>query len=152
MLATMQGKDLVGLKYKPLFSYYEHHQSPKAFCVLGDEFVGEEDGTGIVHGAPAFGELDFFVCSREGIDPVCPVDQNCKFTKEIPEYEGLFVKDADKEIMRELKKEKKIFRQTQIRHRYPFCYRSDTPLIYKSVTTWFVAVEKIKEKLLEANQ
>jgi isoleucyl-tRNA synthetase len=152
ILAQMTGEQLVGLKYEPLFSYYAHHASPKAFSVLMDEFVGETDGTGIVHGAPAFGEFDFFVCNREGIDPVCPVDQNCKFTKEIPEYEGQFVKDADKEIIRYLKKENKVFKHTQIRHRYPFCYRSDTPLIYKSVTTWFVAVEKIKDKLLKANQ
>lgn len=151
IIDTMKGLDLVGIKYEPLFAYYADHASPKAFSVLSDEFVGEADGTGIVHGAPAFGEFDFFVCSREGIDPVCPVDQNCRFTKEIPEYEGLFVKDADKEIMRLLKKENKLFKQTQIRHRYPFCYRSNTPLIYKSVTTWFIAVEKIKDKLLKAN-
>lgn len=150
-LATLRGKDLIGLKYTPLFSYYVDHKSPKAFTVIADEGVGEEDGTGIVHGAPAFGEMDFFACSREGIEPVCPVDQNGRFTQEIPEYTGLFVKDADKEIIRHLKQANKVLKHTQIRHRYPFCYRSDTPLIYKAVTTWFVAVEKIKEKVLKAN-
>lgn len=152
IVETMLGEELVGYRYEPLFDYFKNHSSPKAFSIVADEAIASEEGTGIVHGAPAFGELDFFVCSREGVEPVCPVDQNCKFTKEIPEYEGLFVKDADRDIMRHLKKEGKIFKQTQIRHRYPFCYRSDTPLIYKTISTWFVAVEKIKPKLLKANE
>ncbi|MBM3191740.1 MAG: isoleucine--tRNA ligase, partial [Chlamydiae bacterium] len=151
ILETFKGEDLDGMAYEPLFAYFADHASDRAFHVLVDEFVGEEDGTGVVHAAPAFGEMDFFVCRREGIEPVCPVDQNCRFTKEVPEYEGLFVKDADKDLLRRLKKENKVFKHTQVRHRYPFCYRSDTPLIYKTVTTWFVAVEKIKDKLLEAN-
>lgn len=146
------GSDLAGAGYNPLFSYFKDRGGAKAFTVLTDGFVGEEDGTGIVHAAPSFGEADFFVCSREGIEPVCPVDSNGKFTKEIPEFEGLFVKEADKEIYRLLKKEGKVFKYGTIRHRYPFCYRSDTPLIYKTVTTWFVAVEKIKEKILAANE
>lgn len=152
LLETCSGKDLEGIRYEPLFAYYKDHTSHKAFTVLLDDFVGEEDGTGIVHAAPSFGEADFFVCAKEQIEPVCPVDQNCRFTKEIPEYAGMFVKDADKEIIRCLKKENKVFKHTQVRHRYPFCYRSDTPLIYKTVTTWFVAVEKIKDKILQANE
>ena len=152
ILSECLGEALAGLQYEPLFNYYTNHPSKKVFHVLADDFVGEEDGTGIVHAAPSFGEADFFVCAKEGIDPVCPVDQNCHFTKEIPEYQGMFVKDADKEIIKHLKKENKVFKHSQIRHRYPFCYRSDTPLIYKTVTTWFVAVEKIKEKILKANE
>lgn len=152
LLELIEGKDLKGLAYEPLFSYYKDHASAKAFTILLDDFVGEEDGTGIVHAAPSFGESDFFVCAKEEIEPVCPVDQNCRFTREIPEYAGMFVKDADKEIIRALKKDNRVFRHTQVRHRYPFCYRSDTPLIYKTVTTWFVAVEKIKEKILKANE
>jgi len=150
VIETLQGKNLVGARYTPLFPYFAQH--PKAFVVIADAGVGEEEGTGIVHSAPAFGEMDFFACSKEGIEPVCPVDQNCKFTQPVTEYVGLFVKEADKEIMRRLKKEGKVFKQTQIRHRYPFCYRSDTPLIYRAVTTWFIAVEKIKDKILQANQ
>ncbi len=102
--------------------------------------------------APAFGEADFFVCAREGIELVCPVDHNGRFTHEVPDYEGPYVKDADKEIIKRLKQEKKVFHHGQIRHRYPFCWRSDTPLIYKAVRTWFVAVEKIKDKLLVNNE
>src|SRR5262249_45037572 len=108
-------------------------------------------GTGIVHSAPAFGELDFYAAQREGIEPVCPVDNNGRFTAEIPEYRGLFVKEADKEIIHRLKQEGKIIHHGTCHHRYPFCPRSDTPLIYKTVQTWFVAVEQIKSKLLAAN-
>jgi isoleucyl-tRNA synthetase len=138
LLEIIEGKNLKGIAYEPLFSYYKDHTSSKVFTVLLDDFVGEEDGTGIVHAAPSFGESDFFVCAKEQIEPVCLVDQNCRFTSEIPEYAGLFVKDTDKEIIRSLKKENKVFRHTQLRNRYPFCYRSDTPLIYKTVTTGFV--------------
>ena len=148
-LATYKGKDLVDLRYKPLFPYFS--QTQNAFRIIADEFVGTEEGTGIVSMAPAFGEVDFFVCTREGIDPVCPVDQNGRFTQEVSDFVGMYVKDADKEIIRRLKSEKKVFQHTQIRHRYPFCWRSDTPLIYKAVRTWFVEVEKIKEKMCEVN-
>ncbi len=102
--------------------------------------------------APAFGEADFYICQRERIEPVCPVDQNGKFTAEVPDYEGLYVKDADKEIIRRLKTENKVIYHGTIHHRYPFCWRSDTPLIYKAVRTWFVAVEKFKDRLLKANE
>lgn len=152
IVQTFPGSQLAGRKYRPIFPYYARRGEQNAFRVLADEFVGEEEGTGIVHMAPAFGEADFFVCSREGIELVCPVDQNGKFTEEVPEYAGLFVKDADKEIIKRLKEEKRVFRHTQVRHRYPFCWRSDTPLIYKAVRTWFIAVEKIKDNMLAANE
>ena len=149
VIETFKGQKLVGLRYEPLFPHFADQQ---AFRVLSDDFVGADDGTGLVHAAPAFGEQDFFVCSREKIEPVCPVDQNGKFTKEIPEFEGLFVKDADKQIIKGLKESGRIFHHGQIRHRYPFCWRSDSPLIYKAVRTWFVSVEKIKENLIAANE
>ncbi len=154
ILEIFKGKTLKGLKYRPLFKYFldTAPNTNGAFQVVVDEFVTIEDGTGIVHMAPAFGEADFFVCQREGIEPVCPVDQNGKFTSEVPEYAGIYVKDADKEIIRRLKAEGRVVSHGQIHHRYPFCWRSDTPLIYKAVRTWFVAVEKIKDKMLAANQ
>lgn len=150
VVEEVKGSALAGKRYRPPFDYFAEH--PGAFRVLTDDFVGEEDGTGIVHAAPAFGEMDFFVCTREGIEPVCPVDQNGKFTSLVPDYAGQFVKDADKEIMRELKRRGRMFKQSQIRHRYPFCWRSDTPLIYKAVQTWFVKVEAIKEKMIANNK
>jgi isoleucyl-tRNA synthetase len=148
ILKVFKGRELKGKKYQPLFEYFH---DKNAFRVITDDFVSIEDGTGVVHMAPAFGEADFFACAKEGIEPVCPVDQNGKFTTQVPEYAGLFVKDADKEIIKRLKGDKRVFSHSQIHHRYPFCWRSDTPLIYKAVRTWFVAVEKIKDKILKAN-
>lgn len=152
VIDTFKGSKLEYLSYEPLFDYFVEEASPGAFRVLNDDFVGEEDGTGVVHAAPAFGEADFFVCTRENIEPVCPVDQNGKFTDQIPEFSGQFVKDTDKAIIKKLKEKELIFEHKQIRHRYPFCWRSDTPLIYKVVSTYFVSVEKIKKALVEANK
>ncbi len=146
------GETLKGRSYLPLFSYFFAPKKEPSFLVIVDEFVSTEEGTGIVHAAPAFGETDFFACKKEGIEPVCPVDNNGRFTKEIKEWEGVLVKDADKSLMKRLKEEGKVFRQGTVRHRYPFCWRSDTPLIYKAVNTWFIAVESLKEKLLEMNE
>ena len=151
VLEVFKGKTLAGKRYKPLFNYYTDFNE-NAFQVFTDGFVTIEDGTGIVHLAPAFGEADFFVCQREGIEPVCPLDQNGRYTDEIPEYAGMFVKDADKELIKRLKAEKRVVYHGTVRHRYPFCWRSDTPLIYKAVSSWFVAVEKIKDQILNANE
>ena len=148
VLEKREGKELAGQKYRPLFDFFQNRD---AFRVILEEAVSIEEGTGIVHCAPAFGEIDFFACKREGIELVCPVDNNGRFTEEVSPYQGLLVKDADKEIAKELKKRGLLFYQGTVRHRYPFCWRSDTPLIYKAVRTWFVAVEKIKKDLLEAN-
>lgn len=152
VVRTFPGIELEGHRYHPLFEYFiDHGLQQGAFRIILEDSVSIEEGTGIVQTAPAFGEVDFYACQRVGIEPVCPVDNNGRFTDEIPEYRGLFVKDADKEIMRRLKQEEKVFHQGTCRHRYPFCPRSETPLIYKTVTTWFVAVEKIKDGLLEVN-
>lgn len=151
VVGTFKGKELEGKKYTPPFNYFlGEAKKGKVFTVLCDEFVGEEEGTGIVHVAPAFGEVDFFVCQKNGIEPVCPVDQNGIFTEEVSDFSGLFVKDADKGIIKTLKEKNLLFEHRQIHHRYPFCWRSETPLIYKTVHTWFVSVEKIKESLLLA--
>lgn len=144
-----KGKELAGKKYHPLFDFFADRD---AFRVITEEAVSTEDGTGIVHAAPAFGEMDFYACKREGIDIVCPIDSNGRFTDEVPAWKGVLVKDADKEIAKEIKKKGLLFYQGTIRHRYPFCWRSDTPLIYKAVRTWFVAVEQFKDQLIEANQ
>ena len=152
VVGEFKGGELEGKEYEPPFDYFVKDKQKNTFTVLLADGVSTEEGTGIVHSAPAFGEQDFFVCSRYDIEPVCPVDQNGKFTAEIPEYEGLFVKDADKQIIKRLKEWGKVFHHSQVRHRYPFCWRSDTPLIYKTVRTWFVAVEKIKEKMVEMNE
>lgn len=151
VIEQFKGKVLEGKKYRPLFPYFADKADKGAFRVIMEESVSSEEGTGLVHSAPAFGEVDFYACQREGIDLVCPVDNNGRFTAEIPEYQGEFVKDADKEIIRRLKHMGRVVHHGTIHHRYPFCWRSDTPLIYKAVRTWFVSVEKIKESLVAVN-
>lgn len=151
VVEQFSGERLNKWRYQPLFPYFSHRAQANAFRVILEDAVSADEGTGLVHSAPAFGEIDFFACAREGIELVCPVDHNGCFTKEVADFEGFYVKDADKEIIKRLKAENKVFHHTQIHHRYPFCWRSDTPLIYKAVRTWFVAVDQIKEKMLEAN-
>ncbi|MBS0654396.1 MAG: isoleucine--tRNA ligase, partial [Verrucomicrobia bacterium] len=151
ILARMKGRDLDGKAYVPAFNYFASMREKGAFRVIADEFVTTEDGTGLVHCAPGFGEADFYACQKRNIPVVCPVDQNGQFTTEIAEFQGRFVKECDKEIIRHLKQEGRVLKHETMRHRYPFCWRSDTPLIYKAMSTWFVRVEQIKEKLLAAN-
>jgi isoleucyl-tRNA synthetase len=143
------GKELAGLRYTPPFDYFADH--PTGFRVILEDQVAIGEGTGFVHSAPAFGEMDFYACQREGIELVCPVNNNGLFIAPINEYIGQFVKDADKDIAKRLKAAGRLFSQNTLRHRYPFCWRSDTPLIYKVVSSWFVGVEKIKDKMLKAN-
>ncbi|WP_316356834.1 isoleucine--tRNA ligase [Candidatus Neptunichlamydia sp. REUL1] len=152
IIDTFKGKDLIGKRYLPMFNYFVEEASPNSFSVIGEDSIGEDVGTGIVHSAPAFGEVDFFACKNAGIDLVCPVDQNGKFTAELPDFEGKYVKDADKELIKKIKEKGRLFHQGTIRHSYPFCWRSDTPLIYKAISTWFVAVEKIKDKIVSNNE
>lgn len=149
VIETFKGRALIGKRYEPLFPYFKDRD---AFFVIGGDFVTTDEGTGIVHTAPGFGEDDFYACQKAGILVVCPVDHNGKFTKEIPEYAGLFVKDADKAIITRLKENGRLFYRGTIRHRYPFCWRSDTPLIYKAITSWFLNIEKIKAELIASNE
>lgn len=152
VLEHFKGTALLGRRYRPAFSYFEDKAKEGAFQVILEDSLSTEDGTGLVHAAPAFGEVDFYACQRVGLPLVCPVDNNGLFTEEVTEYKGMFVKDADKDIIRRLKAAGQVIRHSTMRHRYPFCWRSDTPLIYKAVSTWFVAVEKIKDDLIKANQ
>ncbi len=151
-ITTLKGQELVGLKYEPLFDYFIDKRDLGAFRVIHSNHVTIESGTGIVHLAPAFGEEDYFVCAQEKMPIVNPVDDDGMFTAEVRDYQGRRVKDADKDIISDLKKAGKLFRQDTIEHSYPYCYRSDTPLIYRAVSSWFVAVEKIKERLIKNNQ
>lgn len=152
IVEVLKGRDLLNKRYRPLFSYFADKKRDGAFRVISEGSVSTDEGTGIVHTAPAFGEIDFFACKKSGIDLVCPVDINGRFTKEVPDFEGVLVKDADRSIIESLKNRKKLFNRSTIRHRYPFCWRSDTPLMYRAVKTWFVAVEKIKERLIAVNE
>ncbi len=149
VLAEPIGAVLAGLSYEPLFPYFA--QQPNSFRLLIDSFVTTGDGTGIVHLAPAYGEDDYRVCRAAGIDLVDPLDEEAKFTAEVPEYAGQFCKDADKAIIKRLKDEGKLVHQSTIVHSYPFCERTDTPLIYRAIEAWYVRVEDLRDKLAANN-
>ncbi len=150
ILATMTGAQLTAKTYEPLFPYFK--DQPGAFRIFADGYVTTEDGTGIVHQAPAYGEDDFRICRKGGIELVDPLDEEACFRPVIPEYAGMFVKDADKEIIKRLKAESKLYKQDVIVHSYPFCERTDTPLIYRAIPAWYVAVEKLNKDLVANNQ
>jgi isoleucyl-tRNA synthetase len=151
VLGTCKGSELLGMRYEPLFQYFTE-KVKNGFRVIHSDHVTTESGTGIVHMAPAFGEEDYYACLKEGIPVVNPVDDDGMFTAEVPDYQGRRVKDADKDIIAELKRRGRLFKHDTIVHSYPYCWRSDTPLIYRAVSSWFVAVEKLKEQLLRNNQ
>lgn len=147
-----KGSELVGRRYEPLFPYFADLAGKGAFQVLAGSFVSTEDGTGIVHTAPGFGEDDNAVCKAAGLPEVCPIDEECRFTAEVPDYQGRPVKSTDKEIIDRLKAEGKLIHRGQIKHSYPHCWRDDGPLIYRAISTWFVKVEAIKDKMIRNNQ
>jgi len=157
ILDRCKGSALVGKRYQPLFSYFASRaETHNNFQVVADGYVTNDSGTGIVHQAPAFGEDDYRVCLKNGLaskeeEVPCPVDFNGRFTSVVPEFEGKHVKEADAEICAYLKESGRLIQKTQYDHSYPFCWRSDTPLIYKAVPSWFVSVETIKEQLLKNN-
>lgn len=155
VVEKIKGKDLVGLKYEPLFPYFVDEYKDTGFRVLGDSYVSNDSGTGIVHQAPAFGEDDNRVCLEHGViredtPAPNPIDDVGKFTKEVSDFTGMYVKDADKEIIKKLLASGHILLNSQIRHSYPFCWRSDTPLIYRTVPAWFVRVKTIIPQFLES--
>lgn len=149
-IATMLGADLVGRAYTPPFDYFVGHEG--AHRVLAADFVDTSEGTGVVHMAPGFGEDDQRVCEEHGIALVVPVDEQGKFTAEVRDYAGVNVFDANPQIARYLKTENKVVRHEQYRHNYPHCWRTDEPLIYRAMNSWYVEVTKIKERMVELNQ
>lgn len=155
-LGRFPGSELAGLGYEPPFAYFESKRASGSFHVITGDFVTDDAGTGIVHCAPAFGEEDYKVCLANGITVkgealVCPLDANGRFTDECPEFAGKFVKDADKDIIKHLKALGKMVNIGKVTHSYPFCWRSDTPLIYRAVPGTFVNVESMRERLLSNN-
>lgn len=150
IIGTLKGKDLLGKTYQPLFPFFKDH--PRAFQVIGSGHVTTTDGTGLVHMAPAYGEEDNEACRKAKIELVDPVDAAGNFTAEVPPYQGLNVKEADKTIIHDLKQQHSIFKHAQIRHPYPYCYRSGTPLIYKATPSWYVRVEELRERMVQNNR
>ncbi|MGI8661668.1 MAG: isoleucine--tRNA ligase [Acidimicrobiales bacterium] len=150
LVDTLQGSALVGRAYAPLFPFFA--STPGAFVVLGAEWVATDEGTGIVHLAPGFGEDDKAACDEAGIATVCPVDEHARFTAEVPDYAGQQVFDANAAVIRDLKTRGQLVRHDSYVHSYPHCWRTDTPLIYKAVSSWFVQVSALRDRMLELNQ
>ncbi|MBI9103471.1 MAG: isoleucine--tRNA ligase [Spirochaetales bacterium] len=146
-----KGSELIGMDYEPLFPYFADAAEKGAFKTFLADYVTTEDGTGIVHTAPGFGEDDYNTLKGTGIPTICPVDDECQFTPEVSDYAGRFVKDADKDIIRRLKDEGKLVKRDNYLHSYPHCWRCKSPLIYRAVSSWFVDIGKVKDKMLAAN-
>ncbi len=146
----LKASDLAGLPYRPLFDYFK--DTKNAFRVFIADYVTAEDGTGVVHTAPGFGEEDFYLCQSHDIRAVCPVDNAGKFTTEVSDLAGVHVFDANDTVIKKLKRQGSWFKTEQYIHNYPHCWRTDTPLIYRTMPSWYVAVTKFKGRMTELNK
>ena len=152
VIREFKGLELKGIKYEPLFSYFKDFKNDGAFQIFNDGYVTTDNGTGIVHLAPSFGEDDNRVMKEAGLNfELCPINDKGEFLKSVTDFAGQYVKEADKGIIKMLKEEQKLYEQSVLVHSYPMCPRSDTPLIYRSIPSWYVSVEKIKDDLLQSN-
>lgn len=152
---TINGSDIIGSTYEPVFSFLKNsknHDLRNAFSVYAADFVTTEDGTGIVHIAPGFGEDDQELCKKVNIPTICPVDDAGCFTSEIPDFKGRQVFDTNIDIIKSLKEQGSWLKTEQYLHNYPHCWRTDTPLIYKAVSSWYVKVTEIKDQMVKLNQ
>jgi isoleucyl-tRNA synthetase len=150
--ATAKGLALMGARYRPPFPHFEQQGEAGAFRIISSPEVAMDEGTGLVHMAPAYGEADFYALQGAGIDVlVDPVDAGGDFTEEVPEVAGQNVKVADQTLIRLLKESGKLVHAGLITHSYPFCERTGTPLIYKAIPTWFVRVEDLRDRMVEIN-
>jgi isoleucyl-tRNA synthetase len=168
----LTGAELVGRRYAPIFDYFDSPQrrapgeapGPNAWTIIPGDFVTTEDGTGLVHIAPAFGEDDMAACEAAGISPVVPVDDAGRFTSEVPDYQGVQVFDANRLVIADLREgtgdlagrdpavRAVLVRQASYTHSYPHCWRCRKPLIYKAVSSWFVQVTAFRERMVELNE
>jgi len=154
IVEKIKGSDMLGWKYEPLFPYFYEQFKDYGFRVLNAKYVTDDSGVGIVHQAPAFGEEDYNVAMEAGIisekrPPPNPVDERGIFTSEVTDFAGQHVKAADKAIIKYLKGTKRLIVESQIKHSYPMCPRSDTPLIYRAVPSWFIKIPDIIKPMLE---
>ncbi len=156
VLKEFLGRDLIGINYEPLFPYFA--QIPNAFHITVADFVTVEDGTGVVHIAPAFGQEDFMVGEREGLPLVQHVNMDGRFTAEVVDFAGMEVKpkentmETDEKVVAWLRENKKLFAEEKVLHSYPHCWRCDTPLLNYATASWFVKVTDFKDDLLKNNQ
>ncbi|TFV60694.1 isoleucine--tRNA ligase [Mycobacterium sp. PS03-16] len=161
VLATVTGAELLGTRYLPPFPYFaDRPEAHNAFQVLRGDFVTTEDGTGIVHMAPAYGEDDKATTDTVGITPVTPVDAKGRFDASVPDYQGQHVFDANPQIIRDLKNGTGsagangavLVRHETYEHSYPHCWRCRNPLIYRAVSSWFIKVSEFRDRMVELNQ
>lgn len=149
IIETYDGRKLLGLEYLRPFEYLPVDK--KAFYVIPGDFVTTEDGTGIVHTAPAFGEEDYAVCKAHGLPFLRPVDAAGQFEDAVTDFKGQFVKDADPDIITNLKRRGLLFRSEKIKHSYPHCWRHHTPLIYYARDAWYLRTTSFKDRMVENN-
>ena len=153
VILTCTGKELLGATYIPAYEEYGSLFSDGAFRLIHSDDTNTESGSGLVSQAPAYGESDFYALKNSGIEVIAdPVTLSGKFDNTFSELEGMNVKDADNKIMKQLKERGSLFSQKTEMHSYPFCWRTGTPLIYKAIPTWFLNVEKIRDRMVELNQ
>jgi len=150
VVRTIRGAELVGRKYTPLFPFFAG--TDNAFQVLGANFVTTDDGTGVVHMAPGFGEDDQIECNAAGIPTLCPMDEHGCYTAEISPWVGQHVFDANPDIIRTLKERGVVIRHDSYNHSYPHCWRCAEPLVYRAVSSWFVEVTKFRDRMVELNE
>jgi isoleucyl-tRNA synthetase len=149
----MKGSELVGMSYSPLFDHFREGEGVRnAFKVVASNHVTLDSGTGIVHIAPAYGEDDFFVGEANGLGLVDPIDSKGEFNAQIPNLSGMNFRDANPKVLEMLESQGCLFEQNTITHSYPHCYRTDKPLLYKAVPSWFIKVTDIKDRMAELNQ
>jgi isoleucyl-tRNA synthetase len=161
-VGTVKGSDLVGRTYVPLFPYFAdmaevdptkpHHGTSRAFVVLAGDFIDTDEGTGVVHMAPGFGEDDQRLCGEAGIGMVVPVDDSGRYTDDVVEWAGQNVLEANSGVIKHLRETGQLVRHDSYTHNYPHCWRTDTPIIYKAMPSWYVKVTDIRDRMLETNQ
>lgn len=150
VLEEIQGKDLIGKRYKPIYNF--HDFGDKAYQVYPADFVSLGDGTGIVHTAVMYGADDFELGKKVGLPIHHLVGEGGKFTSEVTIWKGEFVKDADPKIVKDLKDRNLLLKEEKVTHSYPFCWRCKTPLLYYAVSSWFIRTTKKKDEIIEQNK
>ncbi|ASQ89972.1 isoleucine--tRNA ligase [Prosthecochloris sp. GSB1] len=150
ILEELRGSDLAGTEYEPLFTFLR--PSRRCWFVIEGDFVSTDDGTGIVHIAPAFGADDYELSKKYDLPMLQPVARNGCFTPEVPDYDGMFFKDVDPLVIRRLKEEGKLYRKETITHTYPFSWRYDVPVIYYARESWYIRTTSIADRMVELNR
>jgi isoleucyl-tRNA synthetase len=154
-IATVRGADLIGARYAPLFDFFtatERFGTERAFRVLGADFVATEEGTGVVHLAPGFGEDDQLACNTAGIPTLVPMDEHGRYTAEVPPWVGEHVFEANPLVTRHLRDAGAVLRHETYDHPYPHCWRCSQPLVYRAISSWFVEVTKFRDRMVELNE